>query len=427
MSAQEPEPTVEPEAVGALPPAVRERGYRWRDTFAALQHPNYRLWFVGQMVSLLGTWMQTTAQGFLVYELTRSSAYLGYVGFATGLPSWLFTLYGGVIADRVSRRGMLVVTQTAMMVLAFVLATLTWTHVVQPWHIVMLALLLGVANAFDAPARQAFVMELVGREDLTNAIALNSTMFNIGTTVGPAAAGLVYAAFGPAWCFGINGLSFLAVIAALLAMRLPRRVIPRQVGSTMRALGEGLSFVAHHRQIRMLILGLAVTGLFGLSLMTLMPAWATRVLHGDASTNGYLLSARGLGSLAGAVMIAAFGRFKLKWRLLAIGRFVLPLAMLLFAAARLVPLALALLVVAGWAFMVVFNMTNALVQTYVPDELRGRVMGVYSLTFLGLLPVGSLLAGSLATHFGEAFAAMLGAAFILLFALVERTRLVARR
>src|SRR5262245_9039549 len=175
-------------------------------TFSAFRYRNYRLWFAGQLVSLVGTWMQTTAQGFLVFELTHSPAYLGYVGFAAGVPSWLFMLYGGVIADRVSRRNLLLMTQTGMVILAFILAALTFSGWVQPWHIIVLALGLGVANAFDAPARQAFVVEMVDREDLTNAIALNSSMFNLATVVGPAVSGLVYAWLGPAWCFTINGL-----------------------------------------------------------------------------------------------------------------------------------------------------------------------------------------------------------------------------
>jgi MFS family permease len=187
----------------------------WHRTFAALKHSNYRLWFQGQLVSLFGTWMQTTAQGFLVFELTHSPEYLGYVGFAAGIPTWLFTLYGGVIADRVPRRTLLTVTQTSMMVLAFILAGLVFSHLVQPWHILALAFLLGVANSFDAPARQAFVGEMVAREDLTNAIALNATMFHMATAVGPAVAGFTYALFGPGWCFTLNGLSFIAVIAAL--------------------------------------------------------------------------------------------------------------------------------------------------------------------------------------------------------------------
>ena len=186
-------------------PSARYR-FDWRQTFAALKYPNYRLWFFGQLVSLAGTWMQSAALGYLIYQITRSPVYLGYVSFASGIPTWLFTLYGGVIADRVSRRALMIITQTSMMILAFILAALTFTAVVQPWHILLLAFLLGVAQAFDAPARQAFVLEMVEREDLTNAVALNATMFNLAVAVGPAVGGLTYAAFGHGWCFMLNGL-----------------------------------------------------------------------------------------------------------------------------------------------------------------------------------------------------------------------------
>ncbi|MGQ0571200.1 MAG: MFS transporter [Armatimonadota bacterium] len=250
-------------------------------TFAALRHPNYRLWFRGQMVSLFGTWMQTTAQGFLVYELTRSPAYLGYVGFAAGAPSWFLTLYGGVVADRVPRRTLLIITQTSMMLLAFLLAGLTFLGLIRPWHIVVLALCLGIANAFDSPARQAFAAELVHREDLTNAIALNAIMFNTGTAVGPAAAGITYAALGPAWCFALNGVSFLAVIGALLGMRIIPGSIRPQRPSALEDLKDGIRYVAAQPVMRTLVGLVAAISLFGISMNTLMPAWAVSILGGD--------------------------------------------------------------------------------------------------------------------------------------------------
>ena len=200
--------------------------FRLDRTFAALKYPNYRLWFAGQLASLVGTWMQSTAQGFLIFQLTDSPAYLGLVEFVSDIPSWVFMLYGGVIADRMPRRTLLVITQTAMLVLAFILAALTFAGLVQPWQIVLLAFLLGVAHAFDTPARQAFVLEMIEREDLGNAIALNATMFQSAVVVGPAVAGITYALLGPAWCFTINGISFIAVIVALLKMRLPP-MVPR--------------------------------------------------------------------------------------------------------------------------------------------------------------------------------------------------------
>ena len=242
-----------------------------RQTFSALQYPNYRLWFFGQLTSLVGTWMQNTAQAYLVYELTKSPAYLGYVGFASGLPSWLFTLYGGVVADRFSRRNLLLITQTSMMLLAFALAALVFSDTVQPWMIIVMAFLLGVANAFDAPSRVSFVAELVDRKDLTNAIALNSTMFHSATVVGPAAAGLAYAAFGPAWCFTINGLSFIAIIIALLLMKLPAIQRQRGGGSAIAQIKEGLAFANQNATIRTLIINIGILSLCGLSLMTFFP------------------------------------------------------------------------------------------------------------------------------------------------------------
>lgn len=385
-----------------------------QQTFAALRHPNYRLWFLGQLISLAGSWMQTTAQGYLVFELTQSPAFLGYVGFAAGIPSWVFILYGGVIADRVPRRTVIMLAQSAMMVLAFTLAGLVVTGLVQPWHVIVLALLNGVANAFDAPARQAFVVELVERDDLTNAIALNSTMFNAAAVVGPAIAGVIYALLGPAWCFTLNGLSYLAVIAALLAMHLPAFVAKPRVGSTTDQLRLGLSYVKGEHATRTLILNMAVVGLFGISLVTLFPAWSVNVLGGDVRTNGLLLSARGLGAMSGALMIASMGQRAARGRVWTIGSFVLPLSMAAFAAVRWLPLSLALLVCLGWGFMVVANSSNALVQTRVPDDLRGRVMGIFTLTFFGGMPLGSLLAGAMAQRIGEPATVLINASVVLL-------------
>jgi MFS family permease len=387
-----------------------------RQAFTSLKYRNYRLWFVGQLASLVGTWMQTTAQGFLVFQLTNSPVYLGYVGFAAGIPSWLFTLYGGVISDRMPRRKLLVITQTSMMILAFILAALTFAKIVQPWHIVLLAFLLGIANAFDAPARQSFVLEMVEREDMTNAIALNSTMFNSATAVGPAVAGLTYAALGPAWCFTINGISFLAVIVALLMMQIKPQSLRARATSALADLKEGVHYVASHPTIRMLIIVAAMVSLFGMSYATLLPAWAVDILHGDSTTNGFLQSARGVGSLLGALMIASLGRFRFKGKLLTLGSLVFPISLLAFAAVSWLPLSLLVLVGVGWGFMVMLNMANALVQTLVPDELRGRVMGVYTLGFFGVMPIGALLAGAVAQITNEPITVVLGALITLAFA-----------
>jgi MFS family permease len=386
-----------------------------RQAFASFKYRNYRLWFNGQLASLVGTWMQTTAQGFLVFELTNSPAYLGYVGFAAGVPSWLFTLYGGVASDRMSRRKLLIITQTSMMILAFILAALTFANLVQPWHIVVLAFLLGIANAFDAPARQSFVLEMVEREDLTNAIALNSTMFNSATAVGPAVAGVTYALLGPAWCFTINGLSFITVIIALAMMDIKPQLRARRA-SALADLKEGLRYTAAHPTIRLLIIVATVTSLFGMGYATLLPAWAVAILHGDSATNGFLQSARGVGSLFGAFMIASLGHFRFKGRLLTLGSLVFPILLLAFAVVSWIPLSLLMLVGVGWGFMVLLNMANALVQTLVPDELRGRVMGVYTFGFFGMMPVGALLAGAVAELTNEPITVVLGALIMLGFA-----------
>jgi MFS family permease len=369
-------------------------------TFAALGLPNYRLWFFGQMVSLFGTWMQSTAQGYLVFELTRSSAWLGYTGFAAGIASWLFTLYGGVLADRLPRRSILVVTQGLSMLLAFALSALVLTRVVAPWHILVLAFLLGAVNAFDAPTRLSFVLEMVGREHLTNAIALNSSMFNIATVVGPAVGGLAYAAFGPGVCFALNGVSFVAVIAALLAMHLgpvpapaPRRAVRVQVL-------EGLRAIAAERRILAIIVLVALTSLFGFSFVTLLPAWAVEILGGDARTYGLLQSARGAGALLAALGIASLGGFRGRGRLLTAGSLAFPVALAGLSFTRSVPLTLAALFLAGAALISMYNLANVLVQTLVPDAVRGRVMSVYNLAFLGMAPIGSLVIGAAAERFG---------------------------
>lgn len=388
-----------------------------RQTFAALQYRNYRIWFTGQLLSLVGTWMQSTAQGYLVYELTKSPVYLGYVGFAAGIPTWLFTLYGGLIADRMSRRTMLIITQTSMMLLAFILAFLVFLQIIQPWMIVVLALCLGIANAFDAPARVSFVAELVDHKDLTNAIALNSTMFNSATVVGPAIAGLAYASLGPAWCFTINGISFLAVIIALLLMRLPKSYIDVKRTSAIRDIKEGFRNAIDNRTIRILIINMGFLSLFGLSLMTLLPAWSSDILNGNATTYGLLLSARGIGALVGALMIASLSSRNVRGKLWMVGNLTMPVLMAAFAFARWIPLSTALIIIIGWSFMVQVNTSNAIVQTQVEDHMRGRVMSIYTLIFFGAMPLGALLVGYMADKIGEPNTLLIDALILMAFAL----------
>ncbi|MGA2763844.1 MAG: MFS transporter [Spirochaetia bacterium] len=385
-------------------------------TFAALAYPNYRLWFVGQMTSLFGTWMQTTAQGYLVYELTKSEAFLGYVGFASGVATWAFTLYGGAVADRVPRRNLIVVTQTFSMLLAFALSLLAFLRIVSPWHIIVLAFLLGVVNAFDGPARQSFVLEMVDRPVLTNAIALNSMMFNSATAVGPAVGGLTYALFGPGWCFAINGFSFLAVIAALLAMRLPPWTPPVRRGSTLGDIREGLRAVLAEKRILAIVCLLGSVSLFGMSFATLIPAWAVQILHGDARINGLLQSARGVGALLAAFWIASFAHRRRKGRTITAASFLFPVMLILFSFTRDLSLSLLAIFAVGAVNITVNNLANALVQTLTPDKVRGRVMGIYMLSFFGFMPIGALLAGQLATVAGVPITVVIGASGTLLCA-----------
>lgn len=388
-----------------------------RGTFAALRHPNYRLWFFGQMISLFGTWMQTTAQGFLIFELTHSAAYLGLVGFASGVPTWLLTLYGGVVADRVPRRKLIAITQSCMMVLALILATLTFLRLVQPWHVLVLASLLGIANSFDAPARQSFVSEMVEPDDLTNAIALNSMMFQAATVVGPATAGITYALFGPGWCFTINGISFVAVIAALLAMNLPPHVHRPGTMSALEELREGTRYIRSQPTIRVVISMIAVSSMFGLSFGTLIPAWSVNVLGGGAEISGLLFSARGAGALLGALFIASLGRKIMRGKLLTAGSFLFPVLLFSLALSRQLPLSLLLLAGAGVGTILVNNLSNALVQTSTPERLRGRVMGTYIWIFFGCMPLGALWSGIIAGRLGEPAAVMINSAIAFLFAL----------
>ncbi len=387
-------------------------------TFASFRHRNYRLWYFGQLISLVGTWMQNTAQGYLVYTLTGSAAFLGYVGFVSGLPSWLFMLYGGVIADRVPRRVMLIATQVVMMVLAFILAALVFTGAIQPWQILIFAFLLGVTNAFDVPARQSFIVELVDREDMTNAIALNATMFNLGAIAGPAVAGILYALTGPGWCFTINGISFIAVIIALMMMRIKPVEAPVKSHSALSAIAEGYHYVRNNRLVLTLTLSVFIVNVFGFGLMTLLPAWAVKILGGDVTTNGLLVSARAVGAVIGGLLIAAYGSRRFRGKMWAASSFLLPLMIVGFALTRWIPLSLLMLLGMGLALVNMLNNSNALVQSRVPDALRGRVMGLYSLMFMGGGPVGALMVGLMADRTSEPVAAMLCAFVLLLFACV---------
>jgi MFS family permease len=329
----------------------------------------------------------------------------------------IFSLYGGVAADRISRRTLMVITQTAMLVLAFLLAGLVFTNVAQPWMIVVLAFLLGVANAFDAPARMAIIVDLVDdRADLTNAIALNATMFHLAFIVGPAVAGFTYAWLGPGWCFAFNGFSFIAVIIALLLMKI--KPIPHSArnNSAMMEIKDSLSYVSSNRVVLILIASLGVFSVFAFGVLSLTPVWAVKVMNGDVTTNGFLLSARGVGALIGALTVAALGARRIRGKMWTLGSFLLPILLFLFAITPWLGLSLSILVGIGWGLMMIINNTNALIQTSIPDVMRGRVMALYSLVFEGGIPLGALLLGALASIIDVRLTVALCGIVLILFA-----------
>jgi len=385
-----------------------------------MRHRNYRLYFFGMLVSVIGTWGQSAAQAWFVYELTASPLTLGLVAAAPAIPVWLLSPWAGVVIDRVPRRRLLVCTQAVQMVLAFVLATLAFTHTVQVWHIVLLAALLGASNAFDAPTRQAFVIEMVGREDMPNAIALNSAMFSAGRLVGPAIGGMLMVAFGPAWTFFVNGVSFLAIIGSLLAMALPQQTIRASNRAPLADLAQGLRFIRQDKTIVTLISLAFFIGLLGMWSVTLLPVIAREVL--DVQGVGYsaLLAAVGLGSLISTLLIAYMSDQPNKGKRLTLMNLVCPMLLLAFALSRFYPLSLALLILIGLTANPQLSLVNALIQTHVPNDLRGRVMSVYTLFIFGSFPVGGLLAGALADRLGAPTAIATSALVLLTVALVVR-------
>ena len=369
-------------------------------TFRSLQHRNFQLYFAGQLISVAGTWMQVVAQGWLVYQLSQSELMLGIVGFAAAIPALLISPWAGVVVDRVNKRNLLVGTQTTAMVLAFILTFLTFTGLVQVWEIVVLAALMGAVNAFDGPARQAFVVEMVGREDLPNAIAINSLMFQAARVIGPALGGLLLATVGTAWCFFINGVSFLAVIVCLLLMRLTPRTQVLEIGSPWSDLKRGLHYVLLHRNIFALLTLALIFSVFAISYNTILPAFVDQVLHADATGYGLLNAFIGVGAMIGAFIMARYGERGQRGRWLVRMILLYPFILLLFAFNTALLPALGLAAGLGVGFMLVFTSINTLLQTNVDDQMRGRVMGLYTLTFFGFAPFGNLAIGTLAERWG---------------------------
>ncbi|MDO8432506.1 MAG: MFS transporter [Candidatus Binatus sp.] len=408
---------------------LSDRGWTGRLTaFRSLRHRNFRLFFGGQLISLIGTWMQSVAQAWLVLKLTNSSLMLGVVSFASYMPIVLVALFAGVVVDHVDRRRLIIGAQVLLMISAFILAGLTWAGAARVEYVIILAALNGLVSSFDMPGRQAFVVEMVGREDLPNAIAINSMIFNGARMVGPAVAGLSIAVIGVTGCFFLNGLSFIAVIWSLLQMDLPRRE-RRQFGATMmRQVRLGLSYVWRHRPTLWLLILVAINMGFGMQYTVLIPMFARDLLHSGVRGYGFLMAAQGLGAVASAVVMNSRSSAPKALRQnLVFGIFCMAISVAAFGFSRWMALSLIAQMFIGAGLMNHMVTTNTLLQLFVSDELRGRVMSIYTLSFIGTAPVGSLAVGFIGEHFNPRSAVYFCAIFSLLcgFLLLTKLKLIA--
>jgi MFS family permease len=395
----------------------------------ALNHRNYQLFFSGQSISLIGTWMTRIATSWLVYRLTGSALLLGVVGFAGQIPSFLLAPFAGVLVDRWNRHRLLIATQVLALLQSLALAILALTGIVQIWHVILLSVLQGLINAFDMPARQAFVVEMVEkREDLANAIALNSSMVNAARLLGPSIGGVIIAAVGEGWCFMLDAISYLAVIASLLAMKITPRMTKQIKGVKMlQQLREGWKYTSGFAPIRKVLLLLAVVSLVGMPYTVLMPVFANEILHGGPNTLGLLMAASGVGALIGALLLAA------RKSVLGLGKFIPLMAgafgagLIAFSFSRSLWLSLLLMIVTGLGFMVQMAASNTVLQTIVEEDKRGRVMSFYTMAFMGTAPFGSLLAGSMADRIGAPHTLLIGGLGCIIGALWFATSLPALR
>jgi MFS family permease len=377
--------------------------------FRSLQHRNYRLFFTGQSVSLIGTWMQRIALPWLVYHLTGSAFLLGLVGFAGQIPTFLLSPFAGVVTDRFSRYKVLLTTQILSLIQASVLTVLAMTGVIQIWHIVLLSIALGCINAFDTPSRHSFVIEMVEKkENLGNAIALNSLMFNGARLIGPSIAGVMLATTGEGVCFLINAISYIFVIGSLLMMQIPKKEFPRKETKIFRELKEGFDYTFGFAPIKHIILLLAVVNIMGASYQVLMPVFVKEVLHSGSGTFGFLMAATGLGALIGAAYLAS------RESIIKLGRMI-PLSVALSGAGlvalaftNFTPATMGILFIVGIGFMLNTASSNTILQTVTNNEMRGRVMSFYTMAIIGTSPFGSLLAGSMAKFFGTQYAILVG-------------------
>src|SRR5436305_5813183 len=409
MPARTTETARVPEDVSGRLRRVPVGSVTWRHTFRALRHRNYRLFFWGQLVSLIGTWMQQTAMSWFVYELTNSKFLLGAVAAIGSAPMMLFSIWGGSLADLYPKRSILIATQTAQMICAFLLALGIWAGFANATFIMIVAMLNGVAMGFDMPARQAFTVEMTSREDLLNAISLNSSVVNGARVIGPSLAGLMINAVGVPLCFFFNGISFIAVICGLFMMRLP--LFERRMDNLSPAehAWNGIVYSFQHPRVRTILLLFLAIGIFGWTYMVVMPAFARDVLGRGADGFGILMSASGMGALIGALVVATFGHRFTPRKLALGGVWLFSGALLAFAFARNFHVSLGFLFVAGFGMLLFFSTTNTVLQTIVPDDMRGRVMGVWSLIFGAMIPLGSLEAGAVANWFGTPVALAIGA------------------
>jgi MFS family permease len=394
--------------------------------FRALEHRNFQLFFAGQLVSLIGTWMQSTAQLWLVYRMTNSPALLGIFGFSSQIPILFLASLGGYVGDRYNRHRGVIWTQTAALILAFVLAALTLLGVVRVWEIVLIAFLAGIVNAFDVPIRQAFLVQMVGKDDLPNAIALNSSIFNAARVVGPAIAGFAIAWIGEGWCFFLNGVSFLAVIIALLMMRIETIQVLAGKGSPLQHFIQGFRFAMSDRPIRSTLLLLSLMTMFGLQYSVFMPIFARDILHGGPDLLGLLMSFAGVGAVIGALHFAGRSDFRTLVEWVAATSTACALGLILFSQSRIFWLSAAMLLIVGFSATSQLAATNTIVQNRVPDELRSRVMAVYATMFMGVQPIGALLAGGVAKRIGAPYALTAFGSICLIGSLVFVFRIIMR-
>ncbi len=373
---------------------------------------DFKLFWTGQVISYSGTWMHSTAQGWLVYSLTKSPFYLGMVSAASWLPILLLSLVGGAVADRFSKRNLLLATQALSIMPALVIGILTATGTVTVWYVIAMGFLMGTFNAFDIPARQSFLIEMVERESLLNAVALNSAAFNVARIIGPVAAGLTIEHIGLAPCFFINAASFLAVISALALMKV-RGISKRERKSIVGEISEGMSFVRREPEVLRPMLLVALFSLFGLPFIALLPVFAEKILNVGAEGLGFLAGAAGVGALSAAVGIAFRGEVSGKGKSMSIASVAFPAALLVFALSENYALSLVALVFAGFAIVSFLALANSSIQLLTPDGLRGRVMSVYTTVFLGMMPLGHTMMGTLASAIGTARAIAAGAGICL--------------